>query len=145
MDINTPPQPAPDVDTQGYWEASQQGEFALCGCTNEACGYWSHPPLERCRVCGSATAFEPVSGKGTIFSFIVAHQPAVPGYLNDLPYHVALVELDEQPGLRVVAKVPTSVRDLIEIGQRVRLELVELPGGSYRIPSIVAITDDGGT
>lgn len=145
VDINLPPQPAPDVNTEGFWEATQKGELALCRCTDKACGYWSHPPLERCRSCGSPTTFEPVSGMGTIFSFIVAHQPSVPGYLADLPYHVALIELDEQPGLRLVAKVPTSERDNIQIGQRVQVELVELPGGPYRIPSYVAATSDGGT
>lgn len=144
VDVNTPPQPGPDSDTEGYWEANQKGELALCRCSDSSCGLWIHPPLERCRACGGPTTFEPVSGQGTIFSFIVAHQPAVPGYLVDLPYVVAMVELDEQPGLRLVGKVPTSARDEIRIGQRVSVDLVELPGGPHRIPSFVSTTNDGG-
>ncbi len=145
MDLETPPQPSPDVDTEGYWEANQKGELSLCRCSDAACGYWNHPPLERCRLCGGPTTFEPVSGKGTIFSFIVAHQPSVPGYLSNLPYLVALIELDEQPGLRLVGQVPVSKRDEIRIGQRVSVDLVELPGGPYRVPSFAVATNDGGT
>ena len=66
----------------------------MCRC--QECGLWLQPPLERCRQCAGPTAFEPIAGTGSIYSFIVQRQPAVPGYLDQIPYVVALVELDEQ-------------------------------------------------
>ena len=139
MDVSSPPQPVPDVDTRGFWEATAAGTLAMCRC--KACRLWMQPPLERCRLCGEATEFEPVSGDGTICSFTVIHHPAVPGYLEDLPYVVAMIELVEQKGLLL----PTRLRDAkpgeTRIGQRVALEITDLPGGDYRVPTFRTVTD----
>lgn len=132
MDLSTPPQPKPDLDSEGFWEATARGELALCRC--QECRLWLQPPLERCRACGGATRFEPVSGGGTIHSFIVVRHPAVPGYLEAVPYVVAIVELDEQIGLRLPTRLLDVEPDEVAVGQRVRAELVELAGGNYRVP-----------
>src|SRR5690242_4903833 len=93
-----PPQPRPDVDTQPFWDAAAERELRLCRCLE--CRRWLHPPLERCNVCGSATAFEEVAGTGRLWSFIVERRGSVAGYVDSVPYVVGLVELDDQPGLR---------------------------------------------
>ena len=82
MDLQTPPQPAPDADSAGFWAATAAGELRLCRCAD--CRRWHQPPLERCPACGGATGFELVSGCGRIKSFIVVRHPAVPGYLEKL-------------------------------------------------------------
>jgi uncharacterized OB-fold protein len=92
------------------------------------------PPLERCRHCGGPVAFEPVAGTGTVHSFIVVRYPAVPGYADALPYVVALVDLDEQAGLRLSARIVDVDPAEVAIGQRVRAEIVDHPGGGYRVP-----------
>jgi hypothetical protein len=58
-----------------------------------------HPPLERCPTCDGLTAFEPVSGRGTLYSWIVVNRPAVTHV--PAPYVIALVELVEQEALRL--------------------------------------------
>jgi uncharacterized protein len=126
-----PPQPSPDVDSLAFWEATSEGRLALCRC--QACGQWLHPPLERCRICGGETAFEDVAGTGEVYSFIVVHQPSVPGYLHDLPYVVAIVELDEQRGLRLPTRLIDVEPDTVRVGMRVRAELVPLNGGDYTV------------
>lgn len=132
VDLEQPPHPAVDPDTEGYWSATEAGELRIARCTE--CRAWHHPPLERCFACGGTVAFEPVGRQGTVFSVVAIHQPTVPGYLRDLPYEVALVELDAQPGLRIPVRVP--VGGVVAIGDRIELELAALPGSSYRIPSI---------
>lgn len=127
-----PPQPAPDGDTAGFWQASAEGRLAMCRC--QSCGYWLSPPLERCRVCDGPTAFEPVAGTGTIETFIVQRQPAVVGYFDQVPYAEALVDLDEQPHLRLPGRVVGVDPDDIEIGMRVSVELRPLPGGDAVVP-----------
>ena len=130
-----PPQPSPDLDTRRFWEATAAGTLALCRCGS--CGHWHHPPLEHCRRCAAPTAFEPVSGHGTVYTFIVQRQPAVVGYFDRVPYAVAIVELDEQPGLRLTARVVDVDVDDVHIGMRVGVRLDDLPGGDFRIPVFV--------
>jgi uncharacterized protein len=71
---------------------------------------------------------------GTIYSFIVQRQPAVPGYLDVIPYIVALVELDEQPRLRLPGRLIGIAPEAVTRGMRVRAELVGLPGGDFTVP-----------
>jgi uncharacterized OB-fold protein len=127
-----PPQPEPDVDSAGFWEATADGRLAVCRCSE--CRVWLHPPLERCRLCGAPTAFEDVAGTGTIYSFVVQRQPAVVGYLDAVPYVVALVELDEQVGLRLPTRIVGLEPEEITVGLPVVAELVDLPGGDYKVP-----------
>lgn len=129
---DTPPQPVPDVDSAPFWAATADGRLELCRCT--ACRQWLQPPLERCRRCAVTTAFEPIAGTGVVHSYIVVRQPMVPGYLDDLPHVVALVELDEQCGLRLPTRLVETQPEDVHIGMRVRIELRPLPGGSFVVP-----------
>jgi len=126
-----PPQPRPDVDTAGWWRATAEGTLAICRCVD--CGVWQHPPLERCRHCGGALSYEAVAGTGALHSFIVVHQPVAPGYLDQLPYVVGLIELDEQEALRIPARVVGSAREDLRIGDRMTAEVIALPGGDYHV------------
>ena len=89
--------------------------------------------VERCPACGGATGFELVSGCGRIKSFIVVRHPAVPGYLEDLPYVVAIVDLDEQEGLRLPGRLLDADPARVDVGRAVRAEIVDLPGGDFRV------------
>ena len=131
LDLSIPPQPAPDIDTQGFWEATAAGRLAICRC--RACGLWLQPPLERCRRCAGETSFEEVSGMGELYSFIVVHHPAVPGYLDELPYVIGLIELAEQSGLRLPARVVGADPGDLRVGQAMEAEVVDLTGGDYRV------------
>jgi uncharacterized OB-fold protein len=130
--LNLPPQPAPDADSDGFWQATAGGRLAMCRC--QSCRLWLQPPLERCRRCQGEAGFEEVTGAGVVYSFIVVRQPSVPGYLDDLPYVVALVELDEQPGLRLPARLVEIQPEDVKVGMRVEARLVPLPGGEYVVP-----------
>ncbi len=127
----TPPQPIPDEDSAEFWRATASGRLEICRCRQ--CQRWLHPPLERCPRCWSDTAFEAVAGTGEIYSFIVVHQPALPGFRDKLPYVVALVDLDEQRGLRLPGRVIDVEPSAVRVGQRVTAELVELPGGDFKV------------
>ena len=49
-----------------------------------------------------------MSGRGTIWSFTVPHPPLLPAYAALAPYNVVVVELDEDPTLRVVGNLVAS-------------------------------------
>jgi uncharacterized OB-fold protein len=129
--IELPPQPLPDEDTVGFWQAIDDGQLALCRC--QGCRRWLHPPLEHCPTCWAETAYEGVAGTGEVFSFIVVRQPAIPGYRAQLPYIVALVELDEQHGLRLPGRLVGVAPEDAKVGQRVAAEVEDLPGGPFKV------------
>ena len=129
--VEIPPQPKPDEDSAEFWQATASGHLAISRC--QQCKRWLQPPLERCPKCWGETAFENVAGTGEIYSFIVVHQPAIPGYRDKLPYVVALVDLDEQRGLRLPGCTVGIEHGDVRVGQRVKAELVDLPGGDYKV------------
>jgi uncharacterized OB-fold protein len=128
---STMPAPVPvvDPDSAGFWEAAARGHLAIARCTE--CRRWQQPPMEVCRFCGGTLAFEPVSGRGTVFSFIVVRQVTVPGH--EPPYVVASVQLEEDPTVRLTAVVRAPV-DEVEVGTPVQVDLV--PTGADQPPAI---------
>jgi uncharacterized OB-fold protein len=125
---SVPPQPLPDPDSQGYWDALAEGRIALCRCTE--CGTWMHPPLERCRRCGGPTQFDTVAGSGRIFSLIVMHRASVPGQ-GDGPYAIGTIDLDGVEGARLTGRIVGPEPADIHVGDRVAGRIVPVPGGRY--------------
>jgi uncharacterized OB-fold protein len=127
-----PPIPIPDPDSAPFWEGLPAGKLMLCRCDDT--GTWIHPPLERSRFTGGPVHFEEVSGGGSIFSYIVVQQQRVPG--RTPPYVIGIVELDEQPGLRINAVINAEPAD-VRIGQRVRMTVADLGESVFRVPEFV--------
>jgi uncharacterized protein len=93
-------------DTEGpegpFWTGGAEGVLRVQRC--QSCRYWIHPASIACPNCLSRElAFEETSGKGTLFSFAVSHQPAGEGV--PLPYIIGLIELPEQEGLRLTSNL----------------------------------------
>lgn len=87
-------------------------------CTD--CGLWLHPPKPVCRRCLSRSVGPvAVSGNGTVYSYTVNHQPWMPGL--EVPYTLAIVELDEDPALRLTTRLTGVAPDAARIGLRVRV------------------------
>ncbi|MCS6924895.1 MAG: OB-fold domain-containing protein [Candidatus Binatia bacterium] len=121
----TRPLPVADDLSRPFWEAARQHRLVVQRC--QACGYFNHPPRSACDACLSPQlCFEPVSGRGTIYSFTVMHQPAVAGFAEQLPYLNILVELDEQPLLFMVSDLPIGEREKVRIGARVEVCFEEI-------------------
>lgn len=125
-----PPIPLVDVDSAPWWEALKAGTFTVDRC--QECRRWAHPPLERCRTCGGQNTLEPVSGQGRIFSFIVVRHQSLPGLVP--PYVVAIVELDEQDGLRVTGIVRADP-EAVSIGGRVSARIDPIGDSGYSAPA----------
>ena len=88
----TPEKPRPLIDdlTRPFWEAAREHRLVIQRCQD--CRHFNHPPRPVCTAChGAALAFEPVSGRGTIYSFSVMYQPNVAGFGDELPYLNILV------------------------------------------------------
>jgi uncharacterized OB-fold protein len=86
--------PKPTPETQHFWDGTLAGELRLQRC--DACANVYFPPRPFCPGCGGrkVSVFK-ASGKGTLYSYVINHRPAAPGFMP--PYAIAVVELEEGP------------------------------------------------
>ena len=117
-----------DVDAAPFWQGTARGTLLVQTCAN--CGERRMPPRPMCFACRSLRhTWVPLSGRGTIWSFIVAHPPLLPAYAALAPYNVITVALDEDPTLRLVgnlvARADGPINEIdastIRIGEAVRV------------------------
>jgi hypothetical protein len=79
-----------------------------------------HPPLPVCPKCqGRDVRFEPVSGRGAVYSWTINRYPWSPGMPP--PYVVAEVELVEQAGLRILTNIVDGDPNAVSIGMPVHV------------------------
>jgi hypothetical protein len=111
------PLPVIDGESQPFWQAAREHRLAIMRC--RACAKHFFYPRELCPYCHSADPeWVTASGRGKIYSFTIARRPAGPAFKADVPYVVALVELDEGP--RLMTNVVTGDVERIRIGQAVK-------------------------
>ena len=93
--------PLPDIAdplTAPYWAAARRHELRMQRCP--ACGYVRFPPARRCPEClDENDEWIQLSGRGTIWSFGIYHHVFNRAFAEDIPYNIALVQLDEGPRL----------------------------------------------
>ena len=91
------PKPLPHPDdpmTAEYFEHCAAGRLCFQRC--KACDTWRHVPRILCAQCGSPEwEWAESSGRGKLFSWTVCHQAMHPAFVDEVPYAVAVVELDE--------------------------------------------------
>lgn len=99
--------PLGDEESEGFWEGTAAGELRVQACG--ACGILRFPPRVMCPHCQSTERrWQALSGRGTIWSFVVVHPPLLPAYAPFAPYPVITVTLDEDPALRMVGNLVTG-------------------------------------
>lgn len=121
------PVPVPDKLSAPFWEGLRQGELRLQRC--RSCGHRQFYPRGWCTACASLElAWEPASGRGEVYSFTVIRRHMAPWWVRELPYVVAVVQLEEGPRLmtNVIGTDPNTVR----IGLTVVLEPVPAADGT---------------
>lgn len=93
-----------DVDAAPFWQGTARGELLVQACAR--CGQRRMPPRPMCFRCRSLQArWEKLSGRGTIWSFVVPHPPLLPAYQALAPYNVITVATEEEATLRFVGNL----------------------------------------
>jgi hypothetical protein len=112
----TKPIPEPDEASAPFWEGSLRGELRLMKC--KRCGIARLPSRKHCDDCLSEEFdWIAASGRGTLRTFGVMHQRYHPGFAEELPYVVAIVELEEGP------RLPTNLVELANVEPYVGMPL----------------------
>lgn len=128
--------PQLDLHNQAFFTA---GKLALQACAT--CGTVQHPPEDVCHRC-QGTEFETreVAPRGSLYSYTVVRHPTHPGLSKSIPYVVALVSLDELPGVRIVGNLLQLPPEELRIGLPVEAiweEVRDDAGQTLRLPQWV--------
>jgi uncharacterized protein len=110
--------PAPAITdlTRPFWAGGLDGELRLQRCDD--CGHVRYPIATICPRCLSGqVTWTAMSGNGVVQSYVVFERAYHDSWKDQVPYVVALIELDEGPVLvsNVIGVPPAQVR----VGQRV--------------------------
>lgn len=120
------PFPVPTAETRVFWDGCRRGELLYQSCRK--CGHAQFYPRRLCIRCLSEEVEWRHSGRtGTIFTVTTVNRPTTAAFKDDVPYVIALVDLDE--GFRMMLNVQGDNRLDARIGDRVRIGFEERPRG----------------
>lgn len=136
--------PAVDEVNEPFWEGARRGELRVQQCAETGRLIFPPRPMSPWSPHTEPT-WTRVSGRGTIWSFVVPHPPLLPQFAALAPYNVILVALDEDPRVRLVGNLVTSAGGAIdevdpraiEIGAPVRV-VFERVSDEFHLPRWVA-------
>lgn len=112
--------PLPEITdlNRPFWDGCQRGELRMQRC--EACQHLRYPIATVCPKCLSdEVTWVALSGRGTVFSYLVFHQVYNQAFADDVPYNVALVQLDEGP--HMFSNIVGCANDAVAIGDPVEV------------------------
>ena len=116
------PIPLKTQDNQPYWDAADRHELMLQKC--QTCHAYNHPPGPACAKCGSTELNWESQGchiTGTIYSYVVSYRPFLPGFQDDLPTIIAVVQLDHLQAVKIIGNVLDCPPEVIKIGMPVKM------------------------
>lgn len=107
------PRPALRGEERPFFAAAAEGRLVIQRCP--VCGRSVFYPRTLCPHCHQGTpAWTDASGRATLYSFSVLYRAGHPGFEPDVPYVVAIVELEE--GVRLMANLVNVEPEAIELG-----------------------------
>ena len=90
------PVPVPQVESDVYWQGAKNHELWLRNCND--CGNAYFYPRDISPCCFSRnTGWRQASGNATLFTYAIVHRAPHMGFVGDVPFVTAMVELEEGP------------------------------------------------
>jgi hypothetical protein len=115
-------------ENEHYWKGGARGELVFLRCGE--CKTYVHPPSPVCPECLSrGLAPAAVSGRARLLTWTVNHHPWIPGF--EPPYLVAIVEIEEQRGLRVTTNLVNCTPEELRMDLPVRVLFEERDDGVF--------------
>jgi uncharacterized OB-fold protein len=120
------PTPVPDRVSLGFWTAAAAGRLCVQRCGS--CGHHQYYGRALCvRCAGLDVEWVPVSGRGTVYSFTVIRRNAAPPWKTQVPYVVAVVEVEEGP--RILSNIVGCEPSEVGIGAAVTVDFSQVKNG----------------
>ena len=98
--------PTIEAENAPFWEGCRQGELRMQRCSETHRFIFPPRPFSPWAP-RAKPEWVTVSGRGSIYSYVVPHPPLLPYYAERAPYNVILVSLDEDPNVRLVGNLVT--------------------------------------
>jgi hypothetical protein len=115
------------LEAQPWWHALADGKLVVQRCAS--CGTLRHYPSPMCGSCQSIDVdWRPLSGRGTVHSWTITHQTALPAFQDRVPYAIVTVDLAE--GVRMLAPLAATPFDELRVGLPVRIDFIRSADGS---------------
>ena len=126
--------PIPDEVDKPFWDACNEDRLVVQNC--KACNRLQHPPAQVCAKCGSSENLEwrGVSGRGRIYSYGVMYDCPVPMLTVDQPFNIAVIELEEDPGIKMLSHLPGTPVDRVPVGANVQVEFETTVTTGQKVP-----------
>lgn len=111
------PLPKATPETQEFWDGTRAGELRIQRCLDPQCRHVYFPPRPFCPKCASPDVeWFRASGRATLYSYVINHRPA-PGFEEDAPYAIAVVQLEEGP------RMMTNLVDVEQTPEALQLDM----------------------
>lgn len=105
----------PNRDTRWWWDALASDVLLVPEC--RTCGMRFFPPQSFCNNCGSKDVYgATTSAVGKVYSWVVIHRPFSPERVDEVPYAIVAVDLDD--GGRLIGRYRgdlTALRDALPV------------------------------
>ena len=125
------PSPLPNADTKPFWEACNRESMIYQQC--QSCHYHQFYPRRICKQCGSDNlVWVTATSRGTVYSFTVQYRAPTPAFREDVPYVIALIDLDD--GIRMMMNIKNCNPEDVHIGMPVRIIFEERGEERQKIP-----------
>lgn len=106
-----------------FWTSLKDRKFMIQSCTD--CTKQIFYPRVVCPHCGgSHVEYAEHEGTGEIYSFSVTHRTRLPGFKDEVPYVLALVDIDG--GGRMMTNIIDCDPNEVQIGAKVKIAFTDV-------------------
>ncbi|MBI4282454.1 MAG: OB-fold domain-containing protein [Chloroflexi bacterium] len=118
--------PVPDELSKPFWDACNRRRLIVQNCTT--CNRMQYPPEPTCSKCGSKDHLEwkQVSGRGRINGYCVMYDSRIRVLQADQPFNIAVIELEEDPEIKMLSHLPGTPVDQVPLGAAVQVEFQQV-------------------
>jgi uncharacterized OB-fold protein len=121
----TKPKPLTQPWSEKFWEGMKQGKLLIQHCKD--CDAKIFYPRKFCPECWSDNLdWLEAKGTGTVYTFSTAYQMVEPKFMDELPYTIAYVDLDE--GIRMMTRIVDCDPKDIKIDMKVQVTFFDRDG-----------------
>jgi uncharacterized OB-fold protein len=115
--------PLPDTSwapTAEFWAGAARGELRLPRC--DGCARLRWYPEATCRRChAEGSTWQTLSGRATLFSWVVVTHPFLAPFRDKTPFVPALVALEEDPAVRLATQIVDTDPDALAFEMSVQV------------------------